>query len=110
MRKLNTSDIFALARCLKRLGLKDQVKGLAKTSNSIHDVWDKGFDFVWDIFDAATENAGEREVYKLFAGPLEMTADEVEAMGPVAFSEAVRTIAKENDLQFFFDAASKLMQ
>ena len=59
MRKLKTADIPVLCRCIKRLGLKEHIQTIAKESNNAKDVWDKGFDLMWNIFDIATEQKGE---------------------------------------------------
>ena len=67
MRKLKTSDIPVLCRCVKRLGLKDEIQKIAKESNSAKDVWSKGFDLMWNLFDIATEQAGEMCIYEFLA-------------------------------------------
>lgn len=59
MRKLKTCDIPVLCRCVKKLGLKEQIRKIAEEANTAQDVWSRGFDFVWSLFDIATEQPGE---------------------------------------------------
>ena len=61
-------------------------------------------------FDAATEAAGEKHIYAFFAGPFEMTAEAVADMEIPAFFEAIKQLAKENDLAAFFKSAGALMK
>ncbi len=110
MRKLKTSDVPALCRCLKKIGLKEKVKTLAEESNSVGDVWAQGFDFIWDLFDAITEEAGEGELYEFLAGPFEMTAQEVRDLDMGVLLENLQQLAAENDLPRFFKFAARLMK
>lgn len=110
MRKLKTSDIPAFCRCLKAVGIKDQVQQIAREANSVSDVWDLGFDLLWNIFDVATEAAGEKHFYAFLAGPFEMTAEAVADMDLPDFLAAVKQLAEENDLVDFFKSAGALMK
>ena len=110
MRKLKTSDIPAACRCLKKLGLKDQIREIAQSSDSVKDAWSKGFDLLWNVFDIATEAEGEQHLYAFLAGPFEMTAEEVADLElPDLFAD-LKQLAEENDLTGFFRSAGKLMK
>ena len=41
MRKLKTSDIPVLCRCMKKIGVKDQLQALAKEQASIQEALEK---------------------------------------------------------------------
>lgn len=110
MRKLKTSDVPALSRCLKKLGLKEQFRDLALKSNSVQDMWADGFDFVWNLFDVATEKAGEAALYEFLAGPFEMTAKQVADMDLDILIEHLQRLVKENNLGTFFNIAARLMK
>ena len=110
MRKLKTSDIPVLCRCLKKLGVKDKFKAIAKDSDSVKDVWDKGFEIVWSLFDVATEQAGEAVIYDFLAGPFEMTPEEVEDLDLDVLFSNLQKLAAENNLADFFKNAAKLMK
>ena len=110
MRKLKTSDIPVLCRCVKKLGLKDTVKQIALDSNSLRDAWDKGFDLIWNLFDVATEQAGEMCIYEFLAGPFEMTPEEVRDLDMDILLENIQHIVRENNLVAFFKFAAVSMK
>lgn len=110
MRKLKTSDIPEACRCLKKLGLHDEVQKIAKNSDSAKSAWDKGFDLLWNVFDLATEAEGEQYLYKFLAGPFEMTASEVADMPIPDLIASLKQLAEENDLAGFFKFAGKSMR
>ena len=110
MRKLKTSDVPALSRCLKKLGLKEQFKELAQNSNGAKDVWANGFDLVWNLFDTATEKPGETALYDFLAGPFEMTPQQVADLDLDVLIENLQTLVKENNLATFFNIAARLMK
>lgn len=110
MRKLKTRDVPAFCRCLKKLGLKDKIREVAKKANSIGDIWDGGFDFIWDLFDVATELDGEAVIYEFLAGPFEMTAEEVADLDFDVLGANIKQLAAENDLASFFKSAAKSMK
>lgn len=110
MRKLKTSDIPVFCRCLKKLGLKEQFQAVAKDADDAKDIWDKGFDLVWSVFDAATEKAGESAIYEVLAGPFEMSAEEVADLEFETLFSNLKQLAAENNLTAFFKSAAKLMK
>lgn len=108
MRKLETSDVFAACRLMKKLGLKEKFKAIAEEANNSQDVFDKGYDLIWDLFDAATEQSSERDIYAFLAGPLEMTPEEVSHLPLDQILESLQQMAVENDLARFFKLAARL--
>ena len=110
MRKLKTSDIPAFCRCLKKLGFKDKIQTVAKDSDSLKDVWDKGFELIWGIFDLATETEGENALYEFLAGPFEMQPREVADLDFAILFDNLKQLAEENNLIGFFKSAAKLMK
>ena len=110
MRKLKTADIPVLSRCLKRLGLKEQFRELALKANSVTDMWADGFDFVWNLFDAATERPGETALYEFLSGPFEMTPEQVADLNLDVLIENLQKLVKENNIGTFFSIAARLMK
>ena len=106
MRKLKTSDIPVFCRCVKKLGIKDTIQTIAKESDSMRDIWDKGFDLIWNLFDTATEAAGENCIYEFLAGPFEMTAEEVRDLDMDILLENIQQMVRENNLVAFFKFAA----
>lgn len=110
MRKLETSDVFAACRLVKKLGLKEKFKTIAEEANNSQDVFDKGYDLIWDLFDTATEQKSEAEIYAFLAGPLEMTPEEVAHLHLDQLMDSLQQMAAENDLSRFFKFAARLMR
>lgn len=110
MRKLKTADIPVFCRCIKRLGLKDQIKELALNAEKASDVWDFGFEFVWNLFDIATEKNGEEALYEFLAGPFEMTPEDVRDLDIDVLIHNVQQLIEENKLGGFFKSAAVLMK
>lgn len=110
MRKLKTRDVPELCRCLKKLGLQEKFRKLAYESDNMRDVFDKGFDLLWGLFDAATEETGEDTLYTFLAGPFEMTAKEVADLDLDVLLDNLKHMAEENNLMVFFKSAARLMK
>lgn len=107
MRKLETADIFAACRCMKAIGLKEKIRERAQDAENMSDVWGKGFDFLWDVFDAATESGGEEQIYNFLSGPFEASPEDVRQMPPALLFANLKTLAEDNDLLSFFNFAAK---
>lgn len=110
MRKLQTKDIFAFCRCIKVIGVKDEINKLCKNSDAITDVWNQGFELVYNIFEAASEKKSESYIYEFLSGPFEMPAKEIQDIELNEFFKLVKQFAEENDLVNFFKNASALMK
>ena len=110
MRKLKTSDVPVLCRCMKKLGIKEKFKAVALQANSAKEVWDQGFDLIWSLFDVATEPEGEGVLYEFLAGPFEMTPDEVSDLDLDELLANLQQLATENNLANFFKFAAKSMK
>lgn len=110
MRKLKTADIPAFCRGIKKLGLKDQIKAIAQKANTAADVWDFGFDFIWELFDIATEKHGEAVIYEFLAGPFEMTPEQVADLDLETLFANIKQLAGENNLAGFFKSAAASMR
>lgn len=110
MRKLKTSDVPSLCRSLKKLGLREKFRALAAEANNAKDVWDRGFDIIWELFDAATENGGELAIYEFLAGPFELTPEEVADLDLDILIQNCQQLARDNNLGAFFKSAAKLMK
>lgn len=110
MRKLKTSDIPVLCRCLKKLDLKEKFRVIAQEANTAAEAWSRGFDLIWGLFDAVTEVEGEGVIYEFLAGPFEMTPDEVADLGLDELLANLQQLAADNNLPTFFKFAAKSMK
>lgn len=117
MRKLIVSDVPKFCRILKKLNIRDDIKTIAASTDTLNDavalageVWGKGFDAFWLLMEKATEVAIESEIYAFLAGPMECEADEISKMSLPQFAESMKQLAAENDLLSFFGAAGAMMK
>lgn len=110
MRKLKTADIPKAARLIKSLGVRDKFREIALQANSAEDVFDPGFDFIWDLFDIATEQKGEQAIYEFLAGPFEMTVQEIADLDLTDLIDNLKQLAEDNNLAAFFKGAAGLMK
>jgi hypothetical protein len=110
MRKLKTADIPVFCRCVKRLGMKDKIREIAQAADTVQDIWSFGFDFVWDLFDIATEKEGENALYEFLSGPFEMTPEEVRDLDLDVLIPKVQQLVQENNLAGFFKFAAASMK
>lgn len=97
-------------RALKAMDIKEDVKKIAESSDSMKDAFSTGFDLLWDIFDKATENKGEKALYVFLAELFETTPEELADMPIPDFIAGLKHLAEENDLVGFFKSAKLLMK
>lgn len=108
MRKLKTSDVPNFCRCLKKLGVREQFRAVAEASDTVREAWEKGFDLLWGIFDAATEQAGENALYDFLAGPFEMTSQEVADLDLGKLFAGLQQLIEDENIVTFFKFAAQL--
>ncbi len=112
MRQIQATDIFALARVLNAIGIKEEVKKVAMQANSIQDLSesDIGFDFIFSIFEKATQKKAEKELFEFFANIFEEDVETVKKLDPVDFIDRILEAADVEKWKAFFSRAVKLMK
>jgi hypothetical protein len=110
MRNLKTSDLFAFARCIKSIGLKEEIKKIAMEANTVQDIASRGFDYFYILFEKAVEKQSEKAIYEFLSGPFEMDPEAIENMDPVDWLEDLSKIADLDKWKAFFRSAAPLMQ
>ncbi len=110
MRKLNTQDVFKLARLIKKANLKDDIKNLFEKSQRMEgdkDVRQKelGFETALVIIEKTADEGVENEFYSLLAGIAEKTSDDIKTLSIEAMIELFIQVAKENNVVTFFKVA-----
>ena len=110
MRKLRTTDALVFCRCIKRLGLKEQIRNIIMNADTAKDVLDQGFDIIWTMFDLATEKEGEKAIYEFLSGPFEMTPKQVSELELDVLISNIKQLAEENNLAGFFKTAAGSMK
>lgn len=110
MRKLNTTDVFAALRLVKRAGIKEGLKPyLAMAASGKASVEDVGIEGILGFIEMVSEPESERAIYEVLARPFEMTADEVATMELDKLMQCLETLEKENNLKVFFKSLSGMI-
>lgn len=110
MRKLNTSDVFAMARVVRASGMREELRALIKrAAESGAKVEDVGIDGFLTILEALAEKKAESAIYEALSGPFEVTAQEVSVMQLDELTEKLTQLAEENDLNRFFKWLSGIL-
>lgn len=110
MRKLNTSDVFAMARVVRASGMREELRGLIKrAAESGAKVEDVGIDGFLTILEALAEKKAESAIYEVLSGPFEVTVQEVSVMQLDELTEKLTQLAEGNDLKRFFKWLSGIL-
>lgn len=111
MRGLNTSDLFALTRIIKKMNIKSEIKALAKdVTNLSEEEKIKAKDsFNIDLALLFIENIGsaENEIYKLLSGMSGKTVEEVSEQGLGETIKIIENIFEDEEIGSFLKQALK---
>lgn len=110
MRKLNTADVFAFCRVIKKSGMREDLKRIISRISATDDVESIGMDGMFAIVESLAEKGAESAIYEFLSAPLEVTPSEVASMDMRDFFDAIKKIVEENDLPGFFKSASVILK
>lgn len=110
MRNLNLGDAFQLARIIKKLKIKDELKDITSNITEKSNKMEIGMDLMYAIFDKATEKQTEQEIYKFLSRPFEVKPEEVEKMDLFEVVENFSKVANLEEWKAFLKQAAKLNQ
>lgn len=110
MRNLNLGDAFQLARIIKKLKIKDELKDITSNITEKSNKMEIGIDLMYAIFDKATEKQAEQEIYKFLSRPFEVKPEEIEKMGLFEVVENFSKVANLEEWKAFLKQAAKLNQ
>lgn len=112
MRKLETTDIFGFCRLVNSIGIKDEIKRIAMEANSVSDLSkpEVGFDVIYALFEKATEEKSEKELYKFCARLFECDAKDVAHMDAIEFIDKLLEVANVEQWKAFFTRVARLIQ
>lgn len=105
MRKMKTSDLFAFARCISQIGIKEDLKKIGMEANSINDIYANGFEILFSLFEKVCEKKSEKPIYEFLGTLLECKWEEVRDMNPVELFEKLKEVANWKQWQGFFKMA-----
>lgn len=112
MRNLQTQDVFAFVRLIDEVGIKDDLKKLILSKDSIKELTQEsfGYDLIFTLISGASKKKAEQALYEFFAPLMEKTPDEVRIMEPTDFIESVIKVADVEKWKSFFTSVAKLMK
>ena len=112
MRKLNTSDCFALVRLIKESGVKDslseELKDLISGKKKIISTEDDGMELIFALISAFGNKGAEQAFYEFLSGPFEMSEAEIASLPPQETLAKIRELASVDEWKSFFGSAVKL--
>ena len=113
MRNLQTHDLFAACRILNAIGVREEIREVAKEaaeSKTKKVQFDMGFDLMFGILEKATQEKAETEIYKFIANLFECDAEEVRVMDPIEMLEKLEAVADLEKWKNFFKRVATLMK
>lgn len=113
MRNLMTTDIFAAARLLSKIGIREEIREVARQAEEQKGRkvrFDMGFDMIFGIIEKATEAGAEEEVYKFISGIFECDPDDVRKMDPIDLFDNLEKVADWEKWGNFFKRVAGLMK
>lgn len=112
MRDLQAKDIFAFARVVSAIGLKEEIRDIAMKANKLTDLTKEelGFDLIFSVFEKAVTQKTESAFFSFMANIFEMDEAEVAAMDPVDFIDKAMEAADLEKWKAFFERVAQLMQ
>ncbi len=109
MRKLNTGDVFKMARLLKSANIVGSVKNaFEKGKEEGADTMNVGIDFVCEVLCACSEERTETQLYDLLSGVCEKKPEEIRSQSIETTVQDIQRIVEENNVLNFFKSASRL--
>lgn len=105
MRKLESQDIFKCARLLCKIGVREEVREVAlraEESKGKKIKVDFGFDLLFGVFEKATQENAENEIYKFIADLFECEPEEVRHMPPIELFKKLEQVANIEEWKSFF--------
>ena len=113
MRSLRTSDIFSACRVLSAIGIREEIREVAKQAeeNKTKKIKvDMGFDLLFGILEKATQENAEKEIYKFIADVFECDWEHVRDMDPVLLLDELEKVADLEKWKSFFGRVAALMK
>ena len=110
IRKLKAKDLFSLARTIRKIGIGEEIKEIMMESNSVKDIYSRGYDIMERLFSKIIEKNSEDEIFSFFANITECEKEEMADMDPVDFIDMILEIADVKKWKDFLERASKLMK
>lgn len=109
MRNLQTRDVFAAVRLVKKINARDVLADMTKETEGKTQK-EVGFDVIYELIMRCAEKGVEEAFYDFISGPLEVSAKEVATMDFKEMVEKLYEIADPEEWSDFFGKVRKLNQ
>lgn len=113
MRNLRTSDIFSACRLLNGIGVREEIREVARQaeeSKTKKAKVDMGFDLLFGIIEKATQENAEKEIYKFIADLFECEWESVRDMAPIEMFNKLQECISIEEWKNFFKCVARLMK
>lgn len=113
MRNLKTSDIFSACRLLSTIGIREEIKEVARQaeeSKTKKIKVDMGFDLLFGVIEKATTEGAEKEIYKFIADIFESDWEYVRDLDPIELLDKLEQVADFDKWKSFFKRVAALMK
>lgn len=109
MRKINTGDVFKMARIIKNAGIAGDIKeAFSEGKKEDADAEQIGLDVFMDIVCSCADDSIEKKFYDLIGGITEKKPEDIEAQSLETTVEDIKRICEENNVVNFFKSAARL--
>lgn len=117
MRKLQTQDVFKMARIIKTANIRDSVQQAIKDGLKAQDAEDKekesamyeiGINVFMQLLDACSDPKLEDQVYDFLGGIFESSPEDVKKLSLDGMIENVKKVIEQNNIKNFFKTAARL--
>lgn len=113
MRGLETRDLFSACRLLMKIGVREEIREVARKAEENKDKMiktDMGFDLLFGIIEKATQEKAEEEIYKFIADLFGCEWESVRSMNPVEMLDKLEQVADLENWKSFFKRVAALMK
>lgn len=113
MRGLRTSDLFDACRLISRIGIREEIKEVARQAEENKGKRikvDFGVDLLLGVIEKATTENAEEEIYKFIANLFGCEWEEVRDMDPCDLLDKLEQVADIEKWKNFFKRVADLMK
>lgn len=110
MTNIKTKHLFKALRIVKEIGLKEEMKQICRKADDVKDVWARGYDLIYMIFEKAVEEKSEQKIYELLADIKETTPEDIANGDAIELIEEFTNGEDAEIWRNFFMQLAKLMK
>ena len=109
MRKINTEDVFKMARIIKNTSITGNIKkAFSEGKKEGADAEQIGIDVFMDIVCSCADESIEKKFYDLIGGITEKKPEDIKQQSLETTIDDIKRICEENNIINFFKSAARL--